>query len=268
MTHRRGNGLLADSYVPLASVSLMLADLLLEALREAGIAAYAVALDADETSGSAAPAPQEFPVQDSEATDRVYVDAEARQLAIQILRVELPGPVDSAGDAASAGPEVAGKAAAAESSAAVGANGVDAVWDDLVARFYEQRQPDVSWPDAENVSREPAPDPQVQVDDDDSTAADSDEPQRRAAPSGDDEDHYIPPPPPPIPSGDLVSRLAWAGVLGGPALALIMVLLGQSLPPWLGFCVVAGFIAGFVVLVVRMEDRPPRGSDPDDGAIT
>ena len=42
MTQRRGNGLLADAYVPLILLAPSHADLMLEALRRSGIAAYAV----------------------------------------------------------------------------------------------------------------------------------------------------------------------------------------------------------------------------------
>lgn len=68
MTQRRGNGLLADAYVPLILLAPSHADLMLEALRRSGIAAYAVPLDEDvlEPEGSQA---------DDPPTDHLYVDA-------------------------------------------------------------------------------------------------------------------------------------------------------------------------------------------------
>src|SRR4051812_14094140 len=80
---RRGNGLTADAYVPLADLTPQLADAMLTALRDAGIAAYA------------APAPGEgggyldvrLP---EEPTDRLYADASAKKAAEDILESRLP----------------------------------------------------------------------------------------------------------------------------------------------------------------------------------
>lgn len=80
---RRGNGLTADAYVPLADLTPQLADAMLTALRDAGIAAYA------------APAPGKvggyldvrLP---EEPTDRLYADASAKKAAEDILESRLP----------------------------------------------------------------------------------------------------------------------------------------------------------------------------------
>jgi hypothetical protein len=85
-------------------------------------------------------------------------------------------------------------------------------------------------------------------------------------PAGDDE-HYIPPVPPPLPRLDPVTKGAWAALFGGPGYLLLAVLLGWVVPSWAAFCAVAGFVGGFAILVVRMGDRPPRDSGPDDGAV-
>ena len=85
-------------------------------------------------------------------------------------------------------------------------------------------------------------------------------------PTGDDE-HYVPPVPPPLPRLDPVSKGAWAALFGGPAYLLLAVLLGWVVPSWAGFCAVAAFVGGFATLVVRMGDRPPNDSGPDDGAV-
>lgn len=81
------------------------------------------------------------------------------------------------------------------------------------------------------------------------------------------EDHFEPPPPPPLPSVDPVTRLAWAGALGGPLLLVLAALAGLPLSGWVGFLAVVAFMAGFVTLVARMKDRPPTDSGPDDGAV-
>jgi hypothetical protein len=76
---------------------------------------------------------------------------------------------------------------------------------------------------------------------------------------------------PPIPelsfSSDPITRAAWAGVIGGPALLLLNVFgffVFDGLAPALALI---AFVAGFTTLVVRMPDRPPQDDGPDDGAI-
>lgn len=78
-------------------------------------------------------------------------------------------------------------------------------------------------------------------------------------------ERYVPPEPPPLPRGDLVSRLAWAGVLGGPVLLLLATVFWTAMPQWMLLCSLAAFVGGFVTLVSRMPSRPP--DDPDDGAV-
>jgi hypothetical protein len=85
-------------------------------------------------------------------------------------------------------------------------------------------------------------------------------------PAADDE-HYVPPAPPPLPRLDPVTKGAWVALFGGPGYLLLAVLLGWVVPSWAGFCAVAAFVGGFATLVVRMGDRPPGDSGPDDGAV-
>jgi hypothetical protein len=82
-----------------------------------------------------------------------------------------------------------------------------------------------------------------------------------------DDDHFVPPVPPPLPQLDPVTKGAWAALFGGPAYLLIAVMAGWQVPDWAAFCAVAAFVGGFAALVVRMGDRPPRDSGPDDGAV-
>jgi hypothetical protein len=88
-----------------------------------------------------------------------------------------------------------------------------------------------------------------------------------APPPGDDDDHFVPPAPPPLPRPDPVTKGAWAALFGGPAYLLVAVMLGWQVPSWAAFTAVAAFVGGFATLVVRMADRPPRDSGPDDGAV-
>ncbi|GAB3495888.1 hypothetical protein [Nocardiopsis coralliicola] len=287
MTNRRGNGLLAESYVPLILLPPASADRMLEALGAHGIAAYAVRLDADtlgaEAAAGGAPAGEG-------ARDHLYVDEGARDAAELVLRSELPDLAGGAtataerDDAAPARPEADGPGRAAGGAAGAGAaesgaagpesadTGTDAVWDDLVARFYSTDSDAAApaWPDAENVgpgSGDRAGDPAEEPADDSGPgpgprtvrpAADGD--------SADDGGHFVPPPPPPLPRGDLTSRLAWGGLFGGPLFLLGSMLLDVA-PGWPAFLAVAAFIAGFVVLVVRMGDRASGDNGPDDGAV-
>jgi hypothetical protein len=80
----------------------------------------------------------------------------------------------------------------------------------------------------------------------------------------DDED-FIPPLPPPIPRGDVVSRLAWGSVLGGPAFLLLAAMFWRSLPSSLLLLALVAFVGGFITLVARMPAEPP--DDGDDGAV-
>ncbi|MFJ8945806.1 hypothetical protein ACIRG4_21650 [Streptomyces sp. NPDC102395] len=76
-----------------------------------------------------------------------------------------------------------------------------------------------------------------------------------------DEGHFVPPEPPPLPTADTTARFAWLGVLGGPVLLLVAVLLGWEMTWWLTTVCVGGFLGGFATLVVRMNP----GDDEDDG---
>jgi hypothetical protein len=78
------------------------------------------------------------------------------------------------------------------------------------------------------------------------------------------EEGFVPPEPPPLPTLAPDRGLAWAGVFGSPAVLLICLILSISIPPWLGYLLVVGFVGGFIYLVLQMP-REPR--DPwDDGA--
>ncbi len=94
-----------------------------------------------------------------------------------------------------------------------------------------------------------------------------DEPEPRPKRAADDPlDHYVPPEPARGPKLDWISRLAWLGLLGGPTLLILAALFdfGDSRITALA---VAGFIGGFLTLVIRMKDRLPQDDTPDDGAV-
>ncbi|WAE75122.1 hypothetical protein OUQ99_08570 [Streptomonospora nanhaiensis] len=304
MTQRRGNGLLADAYVPLILLAPSHADTMLEALRRSGIAAYAVPLNEDvlDPSGGGA---------DDPPTDHLYVDAEERAAAERVLGAELPDLGHSDPDLLAPHGDSRPEADGAEGGAAPDAQAdgpaggdlldgplgdpdaaqarssdEDHVWNDLVARFYDEDASDrptrTAWPDAENLGasdrREDAgpggggaPDgdllaggpPDAAGEDDE----DEDEDARRRA-EAELEGHYEPPPPPPLLKGDRVGIAAWFGLLGGPVLVFGAAFAGISLPNWMMFLAVVAFLASFVVLILRMTDsRPPGDNGPDNGAV-
>jgi len=75
---------------------------------------------------------------------------------------------------------------------------------------------------------------------------------------------YEPPEPPPL-GGDLVSRMSWAAVLGGPLFLVFAVLFWQNLPHLLMLAALAAFVGGFIALVARMPRD--RDDDDNDGAV-
>lgn len=81
----------------------------------------------------------------------------------------------------------------------------------------------------------------------------------------DDDEGFVPPVPPPIPRGDIVARLAWGAVIGGPLFLLAAALAWRDLPSILLLLALVAFVGGFITLVARMPQDPP--DDPDDGAV-
>jgi hypothetical protein len=154
------------------------------------------------------------------------------------------------------------------------------IWRDLVARFDAPEPVDVDgdgngldggstpWPEREDLVPAPRPTqartlPPAQSVNGPSVSGPRDWP----APASQDDDHFVPPPPPPLPKIDPITKGAWLALFGGPAYLLIATALGWAIPGIAAFCAVAAFVGGFAVLVLRMDDGPPRDSGPDDGAV-
>ncbi|MCS0636361.1 hypothetical protein NX801_11960 [Streptomyces sp. LP05-1] len=97
----------------------------------------------------------------------------------------------------------------------------------------------------------------------------------KPAPPGDDdlgpedEGHFVPPEPPPLPEADAAAKFAWLGVVGGPVLMLVAVVLGWDMTWWLTTLCVGGFLGGFATLFARMkhDDEEDGGDDPGRGAV-
>jgi hypothetical protein len=187
-------------------------------------------------------------------------------------------------------------------SASGGATGDEAAWQELVARYDMPASWDaaaVPWPDREDLTApaKPAGPPSAPGSPSQDgppgraqgTSGDRTRVVRPASPPGppwppadppagpaaatdaagadDADEHYVPPPPPPLPHLDPVAKGAWTGLFGGPAYLLIATVVGWVVPGWAALLAIAAFVAGFVVLVLRLGDGPSRGSGPDNGAV-
>nr|WP_202528925.1 hypothetical protein [Streptomyces sp. SID5770] len=88
-------------------------------------------------------------------------------------------------------------------------------------------------------------------------------------PEGSEEGHFVPPEPPPLPEADAAAKFAWLGVIGGPVLLLLAVLLQWDMTWWLTTLCVGGFLGGFATLVARMkhDDDEDGFDDPGRGAV-
>jgi hypothetical protein len=237
---RRGNGLTADAYVPVADLTPQLADAMLAALREAGIAAYAVPAPG-ETGGYLDVRLPEEP------TDRLYADASAKTAAEEILEARLP--------------ELRADYAASRDE--------DQIFAEIVASFDRPSAGgERPWPAEENIDETPEDTAEDPAEESPSESTGELTLTARvvkpATDDEDDEDHFVPPPPPPLPKPDAMTRFAWIALLGGPVYLVASVFLSWEVPSWAAFVAVAAFIGGFVALVLRMGDEPP---EDDDGAV-
>jgi hypothetical protein len=228
----RGNGLTAAAYVAVADLDAQLADTLLQALGERGVAAYAA--PTPDLDPQAADLPG--------GVDRLYVDAEAEAEARALLD-ELASRGPAADDARSADP--------------LDSLDFDAAFSQIVAGFDTLVQP--ARP-AEPPLSGPAGPPRP------ATAIGWEDLLRpQPAPAPDPEERYVPPPPPPLPRVDVSTRIAWVAALFGPILLFVAVLVNWQLPDALQLLAAVSFLAGFVALVAKL--RTERDDDDDDGAV-
>lgn len=240
----RSNGLTAPAYTPVADLDPQVADAVLADLRAQGVAAYAKPVESSSTSGFDRP---EFRVN---VKDRLYVDTTASRQVRQLITLRDPG---------------------------LDIDNEDLTWAQIVATFDQPILPGSAvWPAQEDVADD-APQP-------------SDPPAAEAAPapahpswrSGlgpsdnrgnepadplDAKEHFVPDPPPPLPHLEPHKQLAWLGLAGGPLLLLVAAMFTVVLPQWLSVLAVAGFVGGFLTLVVTMGSRADEDRDSDDGAV-
>jgi hypothetical protein len=254
----RDNGLTASAYTSLGGIDPLVAEPVLAALAEAGIAAYAGA------PGEPGPSASESPAEPAgEGTSTAETSSPA------------PAKADEAAAKIPAGFEEIFVASGAEDEAraVIERSTEDAEWASLVEQFNapsapgHDANPVPRWPASEDVdenSYEPLIDvPEGLIVGDTDEDPPEEPPARRPE---DTHEHFVPPEPPRGPKLDWISRAAWLGLLGGPVLLILAALLDFGTGRITTVAVV-GFIAGFLTLVIRMKDRLPPDDTPDDGAV-
>jgi hypothetical protein len=141
----------------------------------------------------------------------------------------------------------------------------DAAWRAIVDNYGDQPDfPDLDLPDPDDAPDTPQAAPAAPAFP--SLERRWEDPLQSEA-SWEDEGHFTPPEPPPLPTVEPQRRLAWAGLFGAPLVMLVAVVLGWTMPGWLGFLLVAGFLGGFGFLVATMPRSRSEDGDGDDGAV-
>jgi hypothetical protein len=275
----RSNGLTAPAYTPVADLDPVLATGLLTDLRQQGIAAYTKPVESSTTSGFDRP---EFR---GDVRDRLYVDSAASARVRGLLSERDPHLLDvnddltwaqlvagfdqpvAAGEAPWPVQEDLGPADGALGSAP-GPTGRPSA--DPVLPFTDLRNR------AGGIgSRDDRGDPAAALSDhrDDATS-----PDRKSFDDADflastsqtaarDDEPFVPEPPPPLPRPAPHRQVAWLGLVSGPVLLLFVALFHLSLPDWVAFLAVLGFIGGFIALVATMSDRDDGEWGSGDGAV-
>jgi hypothetical protein len=262
-----------------ADLDPVLATALLSDLRDQGVAAYTKPVESSSATGFDRP---EFR---SNVRDRLYVDAAASALVRDLLSERDPHLLDVNDDltwaqlvagfdqpvAEGVAPwpiqEDFGPADSAESASSPGASGPAGT--DILP-FTDRRNRagglgprdetgDQSAARSDRQHDDPAQPHRESFDDADFLASTSKTAAR-------DEDSFVPEPPPPLPRLAPHRQVAWLGVVAGPLLLLLVTLFGISLPNWVSFLGVLGFIGGFIALVATMTDRDDEWGS-DDGAV-
>jgi hypothetical protein len=225
----RDNGLRCANYVAISEIDPRVADSLLSALRDAGIAAYA----APATGVLGGAMELRMP---SRPIDRLWVDDQQVDRAREVVAGE---EADGASDA---------DAAAASMTAAGEPADIDAAWQQVLASLQSpSASPVPPWPVSEDI--------------------DTDAPQRETDETGErgddhEDEHFVPPPPPPFPR----LQRATIGALLSIAVGLVILALqldGGSLTP----LAILAILGGVGALVWRMRNGPPTDSGWDDGAV-
>lgn len=253
----RENGLRAAAYVAVADLHPQLADLMLDALADEGVAAYAS--PPPSVSDRGLTMPTQLPLG---PVDRLWVDRDAAATARRVLDDRLPelrAELERASIEAVPGrPERLLDPDATPGGVLVD----DDTWAAIIASYRSDSAARPDLPPASGGATAVRP-----GDDDDGEPWPEEAASvARVRPVDDPADHYEPPPPPPLPTADTTTRMAWAGVIGGPLLFLLSTFLGWNLSDWAKLGGVAAMVVGFVTLVARMRDGRD-DYDSDNGAV-
>lgn len=117
----------------------------------------------------------------------------------------------------------------------------DEAWDSIVANFGDR----VELPEEDLLPREP-------------------EPEREFFTPFHSEEGYTPPAADHVGLADGARGAAWLGAIGGPAVFLIAVMTGITMPSWIAIAIVVAFLVslGYLIATMRHHDDDPW----DDGA--
>src|SRR3954470_6701634 len=239
----RDNGLRCGSYTPVADVDPRVADVLLSALRDEGIAAYAAPAPA-ATGGIMEPRLPDSP------TDRVWVDEQQLGRA----RAVVSGHAEEPTLAPAETPSRAGDARPPAEQAAE--QDIDAAWQQVLASLQStSSSPVPPWPVTEDVDDTEGDTRLIRP-----ASDEDDEDDEQQTPT--DDEHFVPPPAPPFPRLHRKTVAAIASIVVG------VVILATDLDGGT-FTVLAvlAILGGLASLVWRMHDGPPTDSGWDDGAV-
>lgn len=231
----RDNGLEAANYSALTEIDPPLVQHALDLLNAAGIAAYVEPVEGERG-----------PYLDVTLPDRIvmrlFVDRESIDSARTVLVQHLPGLRAT----------FLADSAARSDRSDMAASEIDAAWTQIISGYDTPTAAVGPWSVAEDVDDHPV------------AIVES---SKRSDPHDDPDDHFVPPPPPPLPESHPVTRLAWAGVIGGPTFLLLVSILGISLESWVILLAILAFCGGVATLVTRMNERAPQDDGWDDGAV-
>jgi hypothetical protein len=261
----RDNGLTAAEYTSVGGIDPLIAESVLTALAEAGIAAYCGTPEESRTPEAAEAEPR-TPEQADKGTE-----AESVEKPEAPAKAEEPARVPAGFEVIFVDAEAVDRA-----RPVIERSTEDAEWKSLVEQFNAPSAPGHDggetpvprWPASEDVDEKYEPLIDVPagliVGDDDEDKDEKDTPPAKRA--DDPHDHFVPPEPPRGPRLDWISRIAWLGLIGGPLLLILAAVLDFGTGRITTIAVV-GFIGGFLTLVIRMKDRLPQDDTPDDGAV-
>jgi len=259
----RDNGLTAAAYTSLGGIDPLVADPVLTALAEAGIAAYSAMAGESRTTEASDSGTAESADQAGTATETTD-------------KPDAPAKADEVGKVPAGFEEIFVDSEAVERARPVIERSTeDAEWKSLIEQFNAPSAPGHDggeslvprWPASEDVDEkyEPLIDVPASMTVEDTSDDDEDEDQP-AKKADDPHDHFVPPEPERGPRLDWISRIAWLGLIGGPLLLIAAAVFDFGTGRITTLAVV-GFIGGFLTLVIRMKDRLPPDDTPDDGAV-